>query len=104
MASTPAHLTDKGAPAARGLERVGYLFGSTFVSFRYRSLGYVEQKGQRDPTVVVLMGILEGSKEIRIEAVLGNYGGTEALAAVDFVPSPRGFIGFGGSEATVGHL
>src|SRR5215212_2032799 len=83
-------------------ERVVYLFG-TFVSLLYRSLGDVEQRVQRNLTVVVLDCILKSSRKIRIQIVLGDYGGSDALGAVDFVPSPGGFIGFGGSEATVGH-
>src|SRR5215218_1892642 len=79
---------------------VVYLFG-TFVSLLYRSLADVEQRVHQSIGVIVLKGILEGSKEVRIQIVLGDYGGSDALGAVDFVPSPGGFIGFAGRA--VGH-
>jgi hypothetical protein len=56
----------------------------------------------RDPAVVILMGIFKSSKEVRIQIVLGDYGGADALGAIDLVPSPGGFIGFAGRA--IGHF
>ena len=50
----PAHLAARALPP----REVVYLLG-TFVSLLCRSLGDVEQLVQRDPTVVILMGILK---------------------------------------------
>src|SRR5215218_7141755 len=80
---------------------VVYLFG-TFVSLLYRSLADVETRVHQSIGVIVLKGILEGSKEVRIQIVLGDYGGADALGAIILAPPPCGFIGFVGRAA--GHF